>query len=79
MNHEKYIVYSWVLVAHACHPSNSGGRDQEGHDSKPAWANSSRDPLLKKPFAKKADGMAQGVGPEYCKNKQNNNKNQPML
>jgi hypothetical protein len=33
----------------------------------------SRDPILKKPFKKRADGMAQGVGPEfksqYCKKK----------
>jgi hypothetical protein len=24
---------SWVLVAHACNPSYSGGRDQEDHGS----------------------------------------------
>jgi hypothetical protein len=30
-----------VLVAHACNPSYSGGRDQEDRSSKPAWANSS--------------------------------------
>jgi hypothetical protein len=24
-------------VAHACNPTYSGGRDQEGHFSKPAW------------------------------------------
>jgi hypothetical protein len=41
-----------VLVAHACNPSYSGGRDQEDHGSKPAWANSSLDPILKKPFTK---------------------------
>jgi hypothetical protein len=29
-----------VLVAHACNPSYSGGRDQEDCSSKPAWANS---------------------------------------
>jgi hypothetical protein len=28
-------------VAHACNPSDSGGRDQEDYGSKPAWANSS--------------------------------------
>jgi hypothetical protein len=28
-------------VAHAYNPSYSGGRDQEDHSSKPAWANSS--------------------------------------
>jgi hypothetical protein len=27
-----------VPVAHACNPSYSGGRYQEDHDSKPAWA-----------------------------------------
>jgi hypothetical protein len=29
-----------VLVAHTCNPSYSGGRDQEDHSLKPAWANS---------------------------------------
>jgi hypothetical protein len=28
-------------VAHACNPSDSGGRDQEDHGSKPSWVNSS--------------------------------------
>jgi hypothetical protein len=37
----------WPLVAHACNPSFSGGRDQKDHGSKPAWANSLQDPLLK--------------------------------
>jgi hypothetical protein len=36
-----------ALVAHACNPSYSGGRDQDS-DLKPAWANSSHDPILKK-------------------------------
>jgi hypothetical protein len=27
---------SWVLVAHTCNPSYSGGRDQEDHGLKPA-------------------------------------------
>jgi hypothetical protein len=26
----------WVLVAHACNPSYSGGSNQEDHSSKPA-------------------------------------------
>jgi hypothetical protein len=34
-------------------PSYSGGRDQEDHGSKPAWANSSQYPILKKPLTKK--------------------------
>jgi hypothetical protein len=41
------------VSAHACNPSYSAGRDQEAHDSKPAWANSFRDPALKKPITKK--------------------------
>jgi hypothetical protein len=44
---------SWVLVAHACNPSYSGGRDQEDHSSKSAQANSSQDPILKTLITKK--------------------------
>jgi hypothetical protein len=40
-------------VVHACDPSYSGGRDQEDGGSKPAQANSSLDPILKKPITKK--------------------------
>jgi hypothetical protein len=36
-----------------CNPSYAGGRDQEDHGSKPAWANSSQDPILKKTITKK--------------------------
>jgi hypothetical protein len=56
-------------VAHACNPSYSGGRDQEDRSSKPAQANSSRDPISKKPITKK--GLVEwliGVGPD-CKKK----------
>jgi hypothetical protein len=35
-----------------CNPCYSGGRDQEDRSLKPAWANSSRDPILKKLFTK---------------------------
>jgi hypothetical protein len=35
----KKKIYSQVLVAHACNPSYSRGRDQEDHSSKPAEAN----------------------------------------
>jgi hypothetical protein len=48
-------------VAHTCNPSYSGGRDQEDHDSKPAQANSSQDPISKNPSQKRADGVAQIV------------------
>jgi hypothetical protein len=47
-------------VAHACNPSYSEGRGQEDHGLKPAGANSSRDPILKKHIT--AGGVAQGVG-----------------
>jgi hypothetical protein len=45
--------YLWAPVAHTYSPSYSGGRDQEDHSSKPAWANSSWDPISKT----KAGGM----------------------
>jgi hypothetical protein len=35
-------------MAPTCNPSYTGGRDQEDHSSKPAWAYSSQDPILKK-------------------------------
>jgi hypothetical protein len=52
-------------MAHTCNPSYSGGRDQEDRGLKPAHANSSRDPILKKPSQKRAGGVVQGVGPEF--------------
>jgi hypothetical protein len=48
--------YSWEegqvqgelgTMALACNPSYSGDKGQEDHHSKPARANSSRDPILK--------------------------------
>jgi hypothetical protein len=38
-------------MAHTCNPSYSGDRDED-HSSKPAWANSLRDPISKKPLTK---------------------------
>jgi hypothetical protein len=35
-------------AAHTYNPRYSGGRDQEDHSSKPAWANGSQDPNLEK-------------------------------
>jgi hypothetical protein len=43
------VARRWWLT-HAYNPSYSGGRDQEDRGSKPAWANNSRDPILKKPI-----------------------------
>jgi hypothetical protein len=64
---------SWAPVAHACNLGYSRGRDQEDHGSKPDWANSSRDPILKITLHthahththNRAGGVAQGEGPEY--------------
>jgi hypothetical protein len=36
---------SRALVVHACNPSYSGGSDREDWGSKPAWRNSSWDPI----------------------------------
>jgi hypothetical protein len=52
-------------VTHTYNPSYSGGRDQEDHSSKPAWANSLRDPISKNPSQKWAGEVAQGVGLEF--------------
>jgi hypothetical protein len=42
-----------ALVVHACNPNYSRGRDQEDPGSKPAQANSSRDPISEKSFTQK--------------------------
>jgi hypothetical protein len=47
------VTIAHVPVAHTCNPSYSGGRDQEDHGSKPAWTNSSQDPILKTPITQK--------------------------
>jgi hypothetical protein len=56
-------------VAHIHDPSNSGGRDQEDNDLKPARTNSLRDPISKNPSQKSRVGgacrVAQGKGPEF--------------
>jgi hypothetical protein len=44
---------SRVWMTHAYNPSYSGGRDQEDHSSKPAWTNSSQDPISKKLITQK--------------------------
>jgi hypothetical protein len=49
---------------------------QEYQGSKPAWANSSQDPISKIPNTKRASGVAQGVGPEF-KLWYHKNKNKP--
>jgi hypothetical protein len=54
-----------VLVAHACHPSYSRCKDQEGQGSKLDCANSSLDPISENPSQKRAGGEVHGVGPEF--------------
>jgi hypothetical protein len=44
---------TWAPVAHTWNPSYSGGRNQEDCSSEPAQANSSQDPIMKKPITKK--------------------------
>jgi hypothetical protein len=61
----KLKIISQALVAHACNPSYSGGRDLEDQGSKPTQADSLWDPILKKPFTKKGWWVAQDVGPEF--------------
>jgi hypothetical protein len=56
---------SWALVAHIYNLSYSGGRDKEGHGSKPAQGNSSWDPILKNSAQKHGSGVAQCEGPEF--------------
>jgi hypothetical protein len=53
---DKRIYILRVLVVHTCNPSFSGGRDQEDHGLKPAWANSSKRPYLKKIPSQKQTG-----------------------
>jgi hypothetical protein len=59
----KNVHNSQAPVAQACNPSYSGGRDLEECGLKPAWENSSWDPILKKPNMEKE--VAQGVDPEF--------------
>jgi hypothetical protein len=47
-------------MSQACNPSYSGGRNQEDRVSKPALANSLRDPSSK--HKNRAGGVAQGEG-----------------
>jgi hypothetical protein len=53
------LINAIYMVTHTCNPSYSGDRDQENRGSKPAQANSSRDPMLKKPITKRACRVVQ--------------------
>jgi hypothetical protein len=54
----------WSVVVHTYNHSYSGGKDQEDHGSKPAQANSSRDPSLKKSHHKK--GLVEWLKSRPC-------------
>jgi hypothetical protein len=60
---KKKKFFCWALVAHACNPSYSGGRDQEDHSQPPQI--SLRDPISKIPNSKMGWCAAQGVGLEF--------------
>jgi hypothetical protein len=62
------------VVAHACNPSYSGGRDQEDCSSKPVWVNSSRDPILKNPLQQRAGGMVKALSSSPNTAKKTNTK-----
>jgi hypothetical protein len=64
----KKYTFTQAPVAHTCHPSYSGGRDQEDHSLKPPQPNSWRDPYLEKKKKKKSQkiravGVVQGYRP----------------
>jgi hypothetical protein len=53
-------------VAHACHPSYSGDRDEDDCGSKPARVKSSQDCISKKPYHETVPvEWLKGVGPEF--------------
>jgi hypothetical protein len=64
-------------VANACNPSYSGSKDKEDRGSRPAGANSLRDPISKNPSQKRAGGVAQGEDLEF-KNSSVSKKQKPL-
>jgi hypothetical protein len=54
-----------VPVAHICHPSYSGGRDQEDHSLKPPGQIVHETLFWKYPSQKIAGGVAPGEDPEF--------------
>jgi hypothetical protein len=64
----------WELDA--CNSSYSGGRDQENCCSKPAWADSSQDPISNKPITRKGLWSGSRFKPRYCTRQQQTTKKQ---
>jgi hypothetical protein len=64
---------SQAVVAHACNPIYSGGRNQEDFGLKPARVIVRETLSQKNPLQKRAGGVAQGIDPkfkpQYCKKK----------
>jgi hypothetical protein len=63
------------LVAHACNPSYSGGRDQEDLSLRPAQANGSQDPISKIPEQNGLEVWLKAVECLLCKLSSNLNSN----
>jgi hypothetical protein len=63
-----------MLVAHSCNPSYLQARDQEDHCWKPALANSSQDPILKKTYHKKRAGRVTQGNPSTANKTKETNK-----
>jgi hypothetical protein len=63
-----------VRVAHAYNPSYLEGRDQEDLGSRPAQANSLRDPILRKPITKKDWWSDPEFKPQSAKRKKKQKK-----
>jgi hypothetical protein len=66
-------------MVHTCNPSYSGGKDQEDHGLKPAWANSLRDSILKKSNTKKWLVVANWSSKPSTTNKTKQNKNPELF
>jgi hypothetical protein len=66
-NSSNGIGSSQVLVAHTYNPRYLGGWDQEDCGSRPAWANSSQNPISKIIRTKWTGGVAQAVEFLLCK------------
>jgi hypothetical protein len=60
------VKYSWALVLISVIPTTQEAAIRRIAVQSQPWANSSRDPILKKkPSQKRAGGVAQGVDPEF--------------
>jgi hypothetical protein len=62
---QKYSTPRWVLVAHMCNPTYSGGRDQEDCGSKQPRQIVLETLSQKNPSQKGSGGVDRGVGPEF--------------